>query len=370
MIQFTDPRLYVKGICSAQLADPTSGDIWFSSNKFTTGNITFSANTDPLRAGLGNPIAVIVETDSDITINFTQANFDLAAKMAAVGGSVSYNAVVPVCQTVTASGASLTVDVSGGTPAAPYGYANAICYVQTVGAASLVGTDGEAYQIDPLTGAISGFAATSGTQYKVWYYTAKPTAVVGTVNSAMVGRVGMFTAQIAVYSNTGAGNQGTRVGWLYVHSLIKLLPEGANLSGDNSNYDTTVISGRAISADENVVSATCEDCGTSNLMYYVYSPESGADEVVGLAVFGGSVTVKRSTTAQIPVRFVLANNETVPVTDFTGFTFTGSGLPSGTTVSNKGVISAGATNGDGEIAVSYTNGSTTLTCPVNVSVTA
>lgn len=370
MIQFTDPKLYPKGICSAQVADPTTGDIWLSSNKFTTGNIAFSANTDPLRAGLGNPIAVIVESDPDITINFSRADFSMSAKMAAVGGSVAYNAVVPVCQTVTASGATLSIDVSGGAPVAPYGHSKVICYVQTVGAASFMEADGEAYEVDPLTGAISGFAATNGTTYKVWYYRNKATAMVGTVNSAMVGRVGVFTAQIAVYSNTGAGNQGTRVGWLYVHALVKFLPEGANLTGDQANYDTTTISARVVSMDESVVSATCEDCGTSDLMYYVYSPESGADEIVNLTVFGGVVSVVKSKTAQIPVRFVLANNETVPVTDFTGFTFTGAGLPSGTTVSNKGVISAGATAGSAEVTVAYSNDGLSLSCPVNVEVTA
>lgn len=370
MITFTDPKLYVKGICSAQLADPVTGDIWFSSNKFTTGNITFSANTDPLRAGLGNPIAVIVESDPDITLNFTMADFSMAAKMAAVGGSVSYNAIVPICQTVTATGATLTLDVSGSTPAAPYGYSNAICYVQTVGSASRLSVDGDAYTVDPLTGTISGFSATSGTQYKVWYYTAKPTAIVGTVNSAMVGRVGMFTAQIAVYSNTGASNQGTRVGWLYIHSLIKLLPEGANLTGDNSNYDTTVISGRAVSSDESVVSATCSDCGTSDLMYYVYSPESGTDVITGIVVLGGVVTVPRNSTYQVQPYLIMGNDQLVPA-DLANCTFETDGeFPAGTTISASGLITAGSTGGStsGTIVDYIVNGVSVANTAFGVSV--
>lgn len=47
MITFTDKRLYVKGICSAQLQDPSTGEILSQSDKFASGNINFSANTDP-----------------------------------------------------------------------------------------------------------------------------------------------------------------------------------------------------------------------------------------------------------------------------------------------------------------------------------
>ena len=103
MITFTDKRLYAKGICSAQLQDPSTGEILSQSNKFSTGNINFSANTDPLRAGLGNGIATIIASDSDTQVNFTRADFDLMTKMMAVGGAVNYNAVSPVCQTVEAT---------------------------------------------------------------------------------------------------------------------------------------------------------------------------------------------------------------------------------------------------------------------------
>lgn len=53
MITFTDKRLYPKGICSAQLQDPVTGEVLSQSDKFSTGNIQFSGNIDPLRAGLG-----------------------------------------------------------------------------------------------------------------------------------------------------------------------------------------------------------------------------------------------------------------------------------------------------------------------------
>ena len=156
MINFTDKRVYAKGLCMAQLADPVSGEIIWSSNKFQSGNINFSANTDPLRAGLGNGIATIIATDSDTTVDFTRADFDLITKMAAVGAAVSYNAISPVCQTVTAEGTALKADVSELIPTAQYGYSAPFCYVQEVGEASSYAVGGVPYSIDPDTGAISG----------------------------------------------------------------------------------------------------------------------------------------------------------------------------------------------------------------------
>ena len=37
MISFTDKKLYVKGTCQANLSDPCTGDVLYSSNKFQTG---------------------------------------------------------------------------------------------------------------------------------------------------------------------------------------------------------------------------------------------------------------------------------------------------------------------------------------------
>ena len=85
MVTFTDTRLYTRGICAAQLADMENGQIMLSSDKFQEGSITVSVNADPLRAGLNNPVAAIIESDPDIQVNFTQANLDLSTKMAGVG---------------------------------------------------------------------------------------------------------------------------------------------------------------------------------------------------------------------------------------------------------------------------------------------
>lgn len=370
MIRFNDPNLYTRGICSAQFADMTTGDIYFSSNKFQEGNITPSSNSDPLRAGLGNGIATIVESDADIQVNFTQANMDLKTKLAGVGAGVTYNAVAPVCQVVTADSAALKVDVTEGVPAAQYGMSKAVCYVQEVGTASAIAADGIAYGI-AADGTVSGFTAVSGKQYKVWYFVEKLSAMCGKLTTAMNGKVGLFTAQMAVYSNVNAKtNEGTRWGWLYVHVPLKLQADTAVVTGSQSNYDTTAIVGRAISADELVVSGQCEDCSGSALGWYVLVPDGDADVVMGLvAAIGGVISVPKSGTAQVRPQAVMANGQLVAL-DPAKCTYAMTGAPSGTTVGQStGVITAGETTGDADMTVTFRYGDKSFTAQCAVSVT-
>ena len=370
MIRFNDPNLYTRGICSAQFADMTTGDIYFSSNKFQEGNITPSSNSDPLRAGLGNGIATIVESDADIQVNFTQANMDLKTKLAGVGAGVTYNAVAPVCQVVTADSAALKVDVTEGVPAAQYGMSKAVCYVQEVGTASAIAADGISYGI-AADGTVSGFTAVSGKQYKVWYFVEKLSAMCGKLTTAMNGKVGLFTAQMAVYSNVNAKtNEGTRWGWLYVHVPLKLQADTAVVTGSQSNYDTTAIVGRAISADELVVSGQCEDCSGSALGWYVLVPDGDADVVTGLvAAIGGVISVPKSGTAQVRPQAVMANGQLVAL-DPAKCTYAMTGAPSGTTVGQStGVITAGETTGDADMTVTFRYGDKSFTAQCAVSVT-
>lgn len=369
MIQFNDAKLYTRGICAAQLADMESGDIYFSSNKFQEGNITASVNSDPLRAGLNNGIATIIESDPDIQVNFTQANFDLKTKMAGVGAGVTYNAVAPVCQVVTAASAALKVDVSDGAPTAQYGMNKAVCYVQEVNAASMIAQGGVAYDI-AADGAITGFTAVSGKQYKVWYFVNKLSAAVGRLTTGMNGKVGLFTAQMAVYSNVNAKtNEGTRWGWLYVNVPLKLQADTATVTGSQSNYDTTSIVGRAISMDEQVVSGQCQDCGGSTLGWYVLVPDGDADVVTGLvAAIGGVISVPKSGTAQVRPQAVLANGQLAAL-DPSKCTYAMTGAPSGTTVSASGLISAGSVAGDADLNVTFVYGGDTFTGQCAVSVT-
>lgn len=373
MISFTDKSLFLKGIGNVLLTDPDTGDILYQSKQFNTGSISTSVNMNEIRAGLGNPVVAVLPSDANLTVEFTAVDFSLYEKAAQVGATLTYGAPVPVAQTIKANSTTLTIDVTDGAPVAELGMTEAMCYVQKVGAASPIATDGTAYPISA-AGVISGFIATVDVTYKVWYFIQKATAHKATIGSLMDPKVVHFSASFAVYANVGgSSNSGTRVGWLYVTVPMLKLQANANITGDQTNADTTVISGMALSEDDQTVSATTDLCGdvSNDLAYYVYSPCSDAEIVQGIAVVGGLVSLPVSSSAQIPVYLVMPDNTLVRPTSYsTGFTYTGSGLPSGTTVSAAGVISSGATAGDGEIEITFTDGESEFSCVLNCSVTS
>lgn len=373
MITFTDKRLYVKGTCSAILTDKTTGNIVYFSDKFQTGNITSSVTTGEIRAGLGNGIATIIPSDSALNVEFAAADFNLFAKMAQVGGTLNYNAPAMTCQIVEASGETLTIDVTGGAPVAQLGFSDVFCYVQEVGAASPIATYGRSYPISS-TGEITGFTASSGTKYKVWYCVNQASAQVGTVPSFIDPATYHFTAQMAVYMNatgTSNSNSGSRCGWLYaIVPSMKLAGTGGGVVGDQSTNDTTSIGGMATIADSDVVSDVCDGCGGGNIYaYYVYVPDNNAESITGLAIVGGVITLKANTTIQVPVRYVMANGELVEP-NYNDLTYNLTTPITGASVSEAGVITAGSDTGDGEITCTYAGVTPNLTCVANVSVTA
>lgn len=371
MITFTDKRLYLKGTCMALALDPNTSEVLYYTNKAATANLETSVTMGEIRAGLGNPVSVILPSDSALNVTFTASDFNLWVKSAQVGATLNYNAVVPVCQTITATGTSLSIDVTDGVPVAFYGSGDVLCYVQETGVAGTMADTGMPYPISE-AGLISGFNAVSGKTYKVWYYTNKASAQVATIQSLFDPKVVTFIQQMAVYTNEGvAGGTGTRVGWLY--AVVPFLKLGANAGvvGDQSNADTTELSGQAIAYDSDIVSATCTNCEASALAYYIYAPDDAAESISGIAVVGGVVSVASGDTAQIPVKLVMANGELVTPNPYTLCSYTGEGLPAGTSVSEAGVITAGTTAGSGEVTIAYpASGDAEHECVINVEVTA
>ena len=373
-IRFTDSGLFLKGTATAYLQDTTTNNIVYASDKFTTASVTTSVTMGEIRAGIGNAIQAMIPSDSNLTVNFVAADFSLFAKGAQTGATLGYGAPVMVCQTVTASGAGLTIDVTGGTPVPSIGSAEAVAFVQEVGAPSAIATDGVAYPITA-AGAVTGFSATSGKTYKVWYHVNRANAQVATVNSLFDPHVFRFTAIMAVYDMAGASgdNQGTHVGNLYIIvPRLKLGGDAGGVTGDQTTNDTTSITGQALAYNPTTIDGECDDCagGSNPLAYYIYVPcdmESGIEGVI--AQIGGVVSVVKSKTYQVRPAAIV-NGELVRNIAPTDFTYAlASGAPSGTSVNASGLITAGSTVGDTELTVTYTVGSKTFTDVANVSIT-
>ena len=169
-------------------------------------------------------------------------------------------------------------------------------------------------------------------------------------------------------------NKGTRWGWAYlIVPRLYLNPEGANTTGDQSNYDTTTITGRAINEDADVISAECDACGgMGTSAYMVLVPDEESDEVAGIAVIGGVVSVAASGTAPVNAKLVMKNGELVTPSPASLLKYTvTAGTATGTTVSTDGIVTAGSTQGTGSIAIQYpAEGAAKYTAQAVLEVTA
>lgn len=373
-IRFTGSSLFLKGTATAYLQDPNTNNIVYASDKFQTANVTTSVDMGEIRGGLSNPIVALLPSNSALQVSFVAADFSLFAKAAQTGAALSYGAPVMVCQTVTATGAELTVDVSGGVPVAAIGAADAVAFVQEVGAASPVATGGIAYPITD-AGVVAGFTATAGTTYKVWYHITRANAQVATMSSAFDPNLFRFTAVMAVYDSAGAtgNNQGTHVGNLViVVPRLKLGGDAGGVTGDQTTADTTSITGQALAFSPTTIDGECDDCGGSSnpFAYYIYVPcdtTTGVEAVI--AQLGGVIEVAASATYQVRPALVV-NGELVRNIDPSQFTYA---IASGgtSTVSTSGVITAAATAEDTKVSVAYSAGSgVTFTDTVNLTVTS
>ena len=372
MITFTDPRLFVQGIGTAIMTD-FDGNIKYFSDKFQDGNITESADEGIVTAGIGNGPVIVIPTNPNVSVAVTAADYSEYAKAAAVGGIITAGAPDMVCETVNASGTSLTISLSQGTPVAGPGLNDVICYVQEVGAASPIARDGIAYPLDATSGAISNFVATSGKQYLVTYYVSRANASMTTITTNPKGEVVRFVLQRPIYANVEAAtNQGDLWGMLYeIIPRLQLMPDGAANSGNQNSPTTTAINGRAMSYDAETISANCGSCSLNGapLMYRIIVPcdkTQGIDGILG--ALGGAVTLAADATLQMNPAIIMNGklSYSVPATDFT---YVSSATGVATVGEHTGIV-AGVSAGDAEITVTYTVGSTTYTDYVNVEVTS
>lgn len=321
MITFTDENLYVKGTCNAICYDITTNDIVYQSSKMTTGSIAPSVKLNEIRSGLGNPVAEAIATDPSLQVDFEAADFQMWAKSAQLGLTPSYGATAQVCQTVTATGNTLTIDIAEGIPTSPVGGSQAFCFIQKVGAESKLLNDGKAYTVGE-DGTISNFNAVAGTQYKVTYYKEIVGARKVAISSFIQPKVVRFECQIAVYSNKGSLSSGTRVGWLYYTIPYLKLQGDATITGDQNNNDTTKISGQALSYDTGESYDAASERKFPTLALLVYVPDDATAGIKGITVFGGTINAVAGEPTQIPIYFIMEDGSIMTPPSYAGFNYT------------------------------------------------
>ena len=346
--------IYAKGTMSVWCYNPSTGDLDFFSNKVQTNQLTTSVNMGAINAGVGNPVVINLPDTSQVNLALTAADLSLEARALSTGGTLGYNGIVPVMESITASGTALQVT---GVPVPAYGMDAPYAYVDK---------DGTAYPVDPDTGLISGFTAVNGNDYCVRYFSRAASAKELTLSTVFAPSVEVVYIQIPCYSAQGStANQGSKCGDLYIWIPRMQFSGNAATDGSQTTAATTDISGSALSYDVAVAAGVCEESAMTALAYMVYMPLGGATvSVEGLAIVGGEITVAASGTVQTPVKYVIDGHLVQPDYSDLAYTITNTSIA---TVDANGLIT-GASAGSTEITVALA--SPALSCVANLTVTA
>ena len=345
--------IYAKGTMSVWAFNPATGDLDFYSDKVQTNQLTTSVNMGAINAGVGNPVVINLPDTSQVNLTLTAADLSLEARALSTGGSLGYNGIIPVMESVTASGTSLQVT---GIPTAAYGMDKAYAYIDKAG---------EAYEVDPDTGLISGFTAVNGQSYCVRYFSNAASAKELTLSTVFAPAVEVVYIRIPCYSAQGAtSNQGSKCGDLYIWIPRMQFSGNAATDGSQTTAATTDISGSALSYDAAVTSGVCEESAMTALAYMVYMPLGNATvSVEGLAIVGGEIAVTVGGDVQTPVKYVIDGQLVQP--DYSDLTYTITDTTIATVDAN-GLIT-GALAGSTEITVALADPALTVVANVTVS---
>lgn len=346
--------IYAKGTMDVWVHNPVSGDLEFYSNKVKTDQFTTEVTMGEITGGVGNPVLLTIPDSAKVNLTLTAANTSLEARKLSVGGTLAYNGIIPVMETITAAGTTLSVSE---TPVAAYGFSDAYAFIDD---------SGVAYTVDVDTKTIDTFVAVSGQSYCVKYFMAAASAQQLTISSVFSPNVEVVYIRIPAYSAQGTtANQGSKVGdfWIWIPRMQ--FSGKADMKGDQTDPDTTDISGQALSYDAALAQGICSDSAQSALAYMVYMPLAGAtSSVEGLAVVGGGVTVAEGASVQIPVRYVINDELVQPA--YADLDYTSSAEVTAT-VSATGVVT-GVLAGSCEVEIELDAPALTTFC--NVTVTA
>lgn len=346
--------LYVKGTVDITMFDTTSDDVIYSSNKLQSNQIQTSVNLGAVQGGLGNPTLINLPDTPNFTLSMTAADFSLEAQGLQVGALPTYNAVVPVSESVVCTSGKLTVS---GTPVAPLGTSTG----------AIIGTvDGTAYTFSGQE--ITFPSGTNGTSYCVKYYVQKLQAQQLTVSTLFAPMVVRALIAMPVFSSTTSDvSTGSRVGTLYITVPRLQLNGDVNIDASQTTASTTVLNATALSFDE-YQSATGNACAQDEpkLAYMTLdlSDEDTYAHVVKLVVVGGGVSGSASDVVDNPVLLLMDNGETQPIPDYSDFTWTGA---AGTVDATTGAITL-ASDGDIAVAAKSELGRADLTATINVEV--
>lgn len=347
--------VYAKGTMDVWFFNPSTFDLDFYSNKVQTNSLTTSVTMGEINGSLRNPVLINLPDSAKLELEITAATSTLESRALSVGGELTYNGIVPVLETITATGADLVVSQ---TPVEPYG---------TTTVYGFVDKSGKAYEIDPETKKVKNFTATAGDTYCVRYFVHAASAHQLTIFSDFDPSIEIVMIRMPLFSTQNeSSTKGTKVADRYIWIPRMQFGGKAPLKGDQTTADSDDLSGSALPYEEGAAEGVCLDEASYALAYMVDIPVSGATALIKeLAIVGGDMTLTVGETKQIPVKYVMPDDSLVQPT-YTDLTYA-SATTAKATVTNAGAVTGVAT---GSSVVTVTLADPALTARVTVNVVA
>ena len=353
--------LYLKGTAQATFFNVVDDSIIYSSNLLQSNQIQTSINLGAIQGGLGNATLINLPDTPNFSFNMTAADFSLEAQGLQVGALPTYNAIVPIKESVTC-GADGKLTVTGN-PIAPVGTSTG----EVIGI-----VNGTTYAFDD-NKAITLTEYTEGANYCVTYFAQKLAAKQIAVNTYFAPMIVRALIELPVFSTTtGDVASGSRVGSLYITVPRLQLNGDVNIDASQTTASTTVLNATALSFDE-LQASTGNACSANEpkLAYMSLDlfEDNGYEHVVSLVVLNGGISGETSDTVSNPVLLLMDNGETQEIPDYTQFTFT-PGSNVGTVNAETGVITIGTASGDIAVAAKTALARPDLVATINVEVSA
>lgn len=365
MFEFGNPNLFAQGVVEQTLYDPKTGDVLGYDRLGTDVALNYTFEFSEITGGFQNQLAGLIPHTTRMMGTYTSAAFSLESRQLLSGGKLQYNGIAPICETITATNATLTVS---NTPVRAYAQdaddPYCWCQVREHGASTYLGTN---YGVSPSTKQVQNFTATVGKQYDVFYFVVWASArELGLPVAADPSAVTVHQKWGIYASQNGNNKSGTLQGFLYVIVPLAILEGDAGMNGNQTSNTTSSYNWRAVTNNENMPSCNSCEKNDNNYGYYVYVPCGDKDSnIVGICAPGGSITVPPDPSAnvQIPAKYIFKDGS-VGQADYSAIEWSleGAGqisinqtgvVSNGDSIPSTGLVTMTYTREDGTVLTGY-----------------
>jgi hypothetical protein len=302
----TNSNLIVKGVAETFYFDPENGNIVGYEHEGTEATVNISANYQLLEGGFLNKLIGVFPDSTRVEGTYTEQAFSLEEKALAFSQSVLYGAATPVCDVLEPVNGKLYVTKP---PVARTGASKPSCFVHIRGEQ----WSGTAYEIDPVSREVLGYAPESGEEYEVQYYISSASSKEIGIPTRFSPKVYTVQIRYGVYAMRGAlKGRSSLVGWLCFVVPRAVFTVNETMNGSNTTNVVTSHDWKAISDDE-VSVGLGSDCPSKKapVGYYIYIPCDATEGIADIIVVGNGLSIRANQTALPPVKLVMKDNSLV-----------------------------------------------------------